>query len=468
MQQVLPLTASDQAGSAIPVARFRHRKLGRHLAEFAMTALARLLVRVFFRQVELQNGDSLPAAGPVVLVANHVNGLVDALLLMATLHRFPRFLGKSTLFKIVPLKPFLKLGGVIPVYRAIDGDPGDHNVSAFVACSDILARGGVVAVFPEGISHDESRLQPLRTGAARIALEAGVDRGIENVTIVAVGLTYDAKARFRSRALVRVGAPARVSSWEDSYRHDDHEAVRALTDEVAAKLGRVSPSYASWSRADVLSRIAEIVVRQPQGQFPSDVALVDQVMAAGQLAQSEEGNAGSLRLDHLVNEFEHYQRDLDLLGLSDSQVAAKYPVGRLRESLTWALLKIAVALPFAAIGLAVHLVPFQIMKQVAKKPPNEGIKATVKLLGCAVLFASVYVALGVVGSQLFGATIGILTALGAPVCGYAMVRLAERIKRVGGVVEGYRTIKSRGPILDIVFADREKVVQAASAVLHAQ
>src|SRR5580692_1742739 len=132
----------------------------RRLADRGMKGLARLLVHVFFRRIELQNGDRLPATGPVVLVANHVNGLVDGLLLMATLGRYPRFLGKATLFRIAPLWPFLKLAGVIPVYRAVDGVQGDHNVSAFAVSRQILSRNGVVAIFPEGISHDEASLQP--------------------------------------------------------------------------------------------------------------------------------------------------------------------------------------------------------------------------------------------------------------------------------------------------------------------
>ncbi len=134
-----------------------------------MRRLARLLIRIFFRQVEVEGLGHLPGAGPTVLVANHINGLVDALLLMAALPRFPRFLGKSTLFRIPPLWPFLKLAGVIPVYRATDGEPTERNVSSFRTCRRLLAEKAQVALFPEGVSHDESVLQLSKTGAAQIA-----------------------------------------------------------------------------------------------------------------------------------------------------------------------------------------------------------------------------------------------------------------------------------------------------------
>jgi 1-acyl-sn-glycerol-3-phosphate acyltransferase len=88
-----------------------------------MRALAGVLVHTFFRSVEVENAKALPARSPTVMVAVHRNGLVDGLLLMAAFRRYPRFLGKSTLFRIPPLWPLLKLAGVVPVYRAADGQP---------------------------------------------------------------------------------------------------------------------------------------------------------------------------------------------------------------------------------------------------------------------------------------------------------------------------------------------------------
>src|SRR5262245_4886520 len=202
-----------------------------------MVRRAPLLSSLFFRDIELAGAEHLPDDRPVVLVANHVNGLVDALVLMAVLRRYPRFLAKDTLFKILPLVPFLRLARVIPVHRAKDGSGGgERNASAFRSCREILGRDGVVALFPQGISNDEPRIQRVRTGAARIALEAGIDDGAPVVTVTA-GLLYDDKARFRSRALVRLGEPVPVEPWRDRVgRGEPGEAVRELTDELAVRL----------------------------------------------------------------------------------------------------------------------------------------------------------------------------------------------------------------------------------------
>ncbi len=429
-----------------------------------MANFARLLIHVFFQEVEVECGENLPTSGPVVVVSNHMNGLVDGLLLMATLRRYPRFLGKSTLFKIAPLWPFLKFGGVVPVFRAVDGASGDQNASAFATCHRILAGGGIVAVFPEGISHDEASLQPLRTGAARIALEGGIEGGAPDLVTVAVGLTYDAKARFRSRALVRVDRPAAIAPWRESYERDSHEAVRRFTLDLADRLSAVSPSYASWEEAMLLSQVAEIVVRQPQG-LVSPVPLADQVGVAERLARAAQARPGDEHLAELSTTFASYQRDLSLLGLSDSQLAAAYRPGQVRASFASGMLKILVAVPFALVGVVIHIIPFQIMKQVAKLPRNEGIKATVKLLGCFASFTLVYATLGFFVGRAFGAWFGLLAALGAPLCGYVSVRLGERVQRVGGLLEGYRIVRARGTDLHSVLVHRSQVVDAARSVL---
>ena len=434
----------------------------RQLADAVMGAFASLLVRIFFRRIEVEGSDHLVAGTPTVLVANHQNGLVDGLLLMATLRRYPRFLGKSTLFRILPLWPFLKLAGVVPVYRAKDGGSTDRNAATFRTCQRLLARGGLVALFPEGISHDEPELQPLKTGAARIALAASVDDGTVGVAFVPVGLAYDAKARFRSRALVRVGTPTAVSRWAEAYRDDDHRAVSELTAAMAEELRALSPDYASWREASTLGEIAEVLVRPSESAAPREVALAEREQVAKELAVAEATGSRQEALA-LRGAFARYGHDLGVVGLTDAQLAAHYHGGRLRLLLVWSVTKVIVGVPFAAVGVVVHAIPYQAIKHVAKRPTNEGMKATVKLLGCFAAFSLLYAGLGVAAAELFGPLAGLAVGLGCPLCGYVAVRFSERLKRLGGAVAGYRT--ARHASLAVVRQHRLDVVTSGNRLL---
>jgi 1-acyl-sn-glycerol-3-phosphate acyltransferase len=439
----------------------------RQLADRVMTALASLLTHVFFRHVEIEGGDNLPRRGPLVVVANHTNGLVDGLLLMATLRRYPRFLGKSTLFKILPLRPFLKLAGVVPVYRRSERDGAEaashSNEETFRTSRALLARGGVVAVFPEGISHNEPALQPLRTGAARIALGAA-DEGAEDLVTVAVGLVYDAKATFRSRALVRVGPAQPVRPWVDAYRSDERAAVRALTGDMATQLHQVVTTYRSWQEAELLAAIADVVVAPVPGPEPELGALAERERVAATLASIDlDASAGGRSLKEA---YEGYRRDLALMGLTDTQVTARY--GRsYRAALTWSLLKLAVALPFGLVGAAVHAVPYQAMKRLGRLPRNESIRSTVKLLGCFALFIIDYLAIAEVVRRRRGWLGGAIALVAAPLSGYAALRLSERAKSAGGLMDGARIVRSRGAVLPTVLDHRSDVVRLALEVVGA-
>jgi hypothetical protein len=86
-----------------------------------------------------------------------------------------------------------------------EGVDTSKNLEMFARCHEVLRDGGRIALFPEGISHDEPRLQPLRTGAARIALESERRFGPLGVRIVPIGLLFDERGTFRTRTLVVVG-----------------------------------------------------------------------------------------------------------------------------------------------------------------------------------------------------------------------------------------------------------------------
>ena len=438
----------------------------RPVADRLMRALARLLVRVFFRRIEVVGADRLPADRPLIVVGNHTNGLVDGLLLIALLDRYPRFLGKSTLFEVVPLNPFLHLAGVVPVYRAGDGEATGRNDATFARCRQMLGDGGAIAIFPEGISHDEASLQPLRTGAARIALGAVFDEHVSGVTVVPVGLVYDAKATFRSRALVNVGPPLAIGGPPSAYAADPHAAAKSLTAEIDVALREVGPDYETVAQADVLARIADVAALEPGRQPRSAAALSARDRMARALARAErEGRLSGEELRDLLAAQDRYERDLAALGVRDADVAAPLTRGQMRRSLVWSALKIVITAPIALVGAVVHLVPYQIMKRVGRLPRNEGIRSTVKLLGCAVLFAVEWIVLAVIAGVAWGTGAGLAVLVGCPLSGYVAVRFVERVRDAGGLARAGRALRSRRDALDAVQADRADLVARARALV---
>jgi hypothetical protein len=167
----------------------------------------------------------------------------------------------------------------------------------------------------------------------------------------------------------------------------------------------------------------------------------------------------------LQEAFGRYERDLSLLGLTDAQVTAGYRRNRLGRTLVWSLFKVAGAAPFAAVGAVVHALPYQVMKRVGRVPSNEGMKATVKLLGCFASFTLLYVALGIVFGTQFGPAEGVAAFVVGPACGYLAVLFSERVKRIGGLVAGARAVRSRRSVLDTVLANRVAVVELTRAIL---
>ncbi len=214
----------------------------RRVLDEAVVRLARLLLHVFFREVEVTGRERIPRGVPLVFVANHNNSVVDSVLLLALPGARPRMLAKSTLFSHPIMAPLLALVGALPVYRRQDaGADVSRNFETFAHCRKVLAAGGQIALFPEGKSHSEERRPPIKSGAARIVLEAETPQGSLGTRIVPVGLNYEAKDRFRSTVWVCVGNA--VDPTAEIVRHQDEPraAVRALTERIAVALADATP-----------------------------------------------------------------------------------------------------------------------------------------------------------------------------------------------------------------------------------
>jgi glycerol-3-phosphate O-acyltransferase / dihydroxyacetone phosphate acyltransferase len=359
----------------------------RRALDRVLAGIVRVAAAAAFSRLEVEGIDRLPDDRPVVLVANHYNGLVDAMAVIAALRRLPRFLAKATLWNIVAARPFLWLVGLIPVHRQVDDGAGATNESMFAAAEACLAGGGTVAVFPEGITHDSPRLAPIRTGAARIALGAH-DAGVDGVTVVPVGITYEDKVALRSRILVRAGRPLSIDDEVPAMlapggraSDEDRETVRRVTDEIGERLQAVSPDFDSFLDGTGLAMAAEVSLREEVEQPRQPVPLADREMLAARLADLPDGERNAV-----LDELGRYALALDALHISDEQLVPRVTTRAIVRRLVLLAIAVAVLAPFAVAGVFINAVPAVIVAVAGLAIRTPVTKGTVRLLVGLVVF----------------------------------------------------------------------------------
>ncbi|MEU8263576.1 lysophospholipid acyltransferase family protein [Micromonospora sp. NPDC048999] len=202
-------------------------------------------VRLAFRPT-VEGLEHIPATGGAIFAGNHLS-VADELLLGTVVPRHLAFWAKSEYFTGTGVKgafsKFVLTGlGAIPVERA----GGRAALTAFDAAIPVLKGGDLVAVYPEGTRSPDGRLYRGRTGAARLAVAAGVP-------IIPVGVTGTDKAQpigtrvprpGRAEIGIRFGKPLDFTG-----RSDDRTSLREMTDELMSEIQQLTgqeyvPRYA--------------------------------------------------------------------------------------------------------------------------------------------------------------------------------------------------------------------------------
>jgi 1-acyl-sn-glycerol-3-phosphate acyltransferase len=426
-----------------------------------MRALARLVLRIWFREVEVSGAERIPPDRPLVLVANHVNGLIDPLMLMAPLPVQPRFLAKSTLWKIPPLRPFLRLAGSIPVYRPQDKEDTSRNAETFARAGEVLAERGAIALFPEGKSHSQPGLQPLRTGAARIVLEVERKHPGLGVRIVPVGLLFDAKETFRSRALVQVGEPIDPAPEVAMAESDPVAAVRALTARIDDALQDVTLNYDTWEDARLIARAADLYRRRAP-ELPGRGRLSEGFLYRRAFLEGYERlrERHPERVAAAAGAVREYDRLLRAFGLRDDQVAAAYPPSPVLRFVGRTLLLLLLHLPIAVIGTLLSYPVYRIVGPLVRRLTRDPDQvATLKVIGSFFLFPLAWIAEGWLAGHYFGPWIGLAVAFAAPITGYGALLFHDRRTIFWHEARAYLILRTRKRLAAELKKRREAVLR---------
>lgn len=405
-----------------------------------LRAIAGIALRWFYRDIQIQGVERIPRTRPLLLVVNHPNALIDALLVAWVVPRRVLITAKSTLFANPVAAAVLRWLGVVPLRRASDeaGKPTldpSRNLDTFRAVVEALARGGTVLIFPEGKSHDEPSLAPLKTGAARMALQATQNGGVRDLAVLPIGLTFERKDAPRTRVLVQIGDAIDMRTWEAP---SSVNAADALTAEIDARLRAVTLNYASLDDAARAVRLASTIAALTEG-VPA-IGVVDRGLAVDtavarrldevsrQLAVADqptklEAELLVRRLDAVSQVATNHGVLLEDVGISVTSSAA---IGFLvREA--WLLL---VAGPIAIWGRVNHWLPFRAARIVGMRSIESAADPAMRTLVAGLAFVALtYAVQTTVVAVLFGLGASVAYLVSLPLAAEANFYLSDRLRR---------------------------------------
>lgn len=423
-------------------------------------AIFGIALRLFFRRIETVNAGVVPSGTGVIFVLNHPNGLIDPALVFVAMPRKISFLAKSTLFRMPVISFLLRTVEALPLYRKIDaGEDVSKNQKTFEMSRELLARGGSIALFPEGVSHNSPKLLPMKTGAARIALGTVLATSSEPIVvkIVPVGLYYTSKTTFRSEALLHFGEPFTVERVEaDEDGQPPRHAVRALTQKIEDELRKVTLNAETEAELHV-ARIAEGIF----ASAASDESLGLRVDFLKKYIAESSGERRSPEDAELEARLRKFDTRLASLGLAPEHLS----LARLTRAFvvyrafvqTWVLILLS---PLAVFGTILHAPAYQLGKLVAYLYSRHGaddVASTVKVLAGMVFMPLTWLVAATVLYFLSGWRLALASIPFSIVCGYIALYSLEEFWEMRGWARAIWVFLTRREMFLRLYVERREL-----------
>lgn len=405
-----------------------------------------LTAEIFYRRIVV--GGRVPESGPVLMVANHPNALADPAILLRITSRPLRTLAKEPLFRMPVVSWILRAARAIPVYRAQDGYDTARNAEVFRAVRDALTEGEVVALFPEGISHHLPGLQRLKTGAARMAIDATRGGGAgARLQILPVGLTFRDKPAFRSDAIVHIGEPLDVAAFLAARSHDgsghdedreavsgddgrssagDADEVTALTLEMQRRIQALIIDLDRWEDSPLI----EVAALWSAGNRQDPLAAILVARAARVLERSAPDALARFKERLLA-----FSALLRARGLDASHLDLRLSLGVVLQYLVRHGVAFVLGLPVGLLGAAAYGLPYLVLRWgpgLARVEPDA--VATVRIFGAVFVMLPWHAGICALLAALWPTTVALPLSIALPFAGlyaHAFMRRRKRMWRDG-------------------------------------
>ena len=431
----------------------------------ALRRLLALVLRIFFRRIEVSGSERVPAKGPVLFVLNHPNGLIDPAFLVCLAPRPVSFLAKAPLFRMPVVGWLCRTFQAIPVYRRQDaGSDPAQNRETFEAARRVLAGGGAIAIFPEGTSHDDPRLRAFKTGAARITLGAAAALGGNRIAVVPAGLYYRAKGTFRSAALLYFGEPFAVTPVPlESSAEPPAEAVRELTARIEQALADVTLQAERVEALALIARAQEIFSAADDAPAaPAPLAAELELRRRFALGYRLVRERWPDRFTAIQARVDRYETTLAAAGLEPHHLAVQsYTAARVARYAVETAFVFLLLLPAALAGAIVHYPAYRAVGYVATgvAKGDAATLASGKVLAAMLLFPITWAAVAAAAYVWRGVGAAAAALVVVPFAGYGSLLFFERLDRLVGRVRALGLVLFRRWAFLRLVAERRAIRQ---------
>jgi len=335
------------------------------LLQDAWQGFCRMVVTVFYRHVEIDGLEYMPMNGPVLLCANHANALADAVIMQAVIPRLLHPIARSGLFKNWLLKPFMLTMQAVPVYRRQDNDANTStNRSTFQRCYEMFEQGEVLLIFPEGQSHSDPSLRPIKTGAARMIL--GCAKKSTPLTVLPIGLTFSNKGKFRSNVFIKLGEPIMVTPAASEESEKNSQTVRQLTVDIQRGIELVTINVEEAEDLDFLKRVERFFAMRHGKYRHRNMALRFRALQKINHAYNQLRNSAPEQVLHLKNKLRQFERLCHIWGINAYQVTIQYTPSLVTRFILRSFTILLVILPVGLWGILNSYLPFILTRYLAR------------------------------------------------------------------------------------------------------
>ena len=212
----------------------------------------------YFRRIKIHDVQNVPKNKAVLLLCNHQNALLDALLIGTTCKRDSYFLTRAGVFEKSIVSKILKSLQMLPVYRIRDGWGNLANNNAiFETCSELLKQDNCIVIFPEGNHNLKRTVRPLSKGFTRIILDTFEKYPELDLQLLPVGVNYENAEKFPDSTSIYFGQPIASKNYISDTKN---ETVLKLKTKIHTEIAQLTTHIPKDNYQETLNKLESLEV----------------------------------------------------------------------------------------------------------------------------------------------------------------------------------------------------------------